>query len=219
MNYLLFFTALLTAVTNAYYWHQSRVDQESVRIYKTIVAVAVVVASISGISLIPRAILELCYRQILFVLTGIITLCIVIALLQIILKATYPRKVKLWGSAALSLTLILCMVIFYKHFSTTDSLSAALEEVNNRAAIARNYAEKQLMQKTGISPDQIKSCLYSFDREEPVYYKVVFTYGKEGEESEKVYGYQISVNDSYYCTITKQGEGIGKQMMQLSGKK
>lgn len=91
--------------------------------------------------------------------------------------------------------------------------SSAFQMAYDRAYAARMFAQNDLLQREGIRESDIVGDHYGFSLGETVAYRVAFAYMKGAEQ--KVWGYQISVDDALRCRIEQSSEKLGQKLLSI----
>lgn len=87
--------------------------------------------------------------------------------------------------------------------------SGAFQEASDRAYAAKGYAETLFalhMEQAGISQYEIEQTSYGFRTSLEPRYFVEFAYQAEGKS--RTYGYVVSVNDDYQCSLLEESGEI-----------
>lgn len=218
MFYFLFFTALLVCAVSGFYWRQDRNDPESVKIYRTVTLTAALLALLFALRLAPESFWDANEWWIepaafLLPLIGILPQAV-----RLVRKRKEMRRRLFAGCvAAYTAVAVLCGVSFFHQLFanrlTAEESGQAMQEATNRAETAKQYAERVLTEKLGVPEESVSTRSYGFVTENPPYYIVGFTYRKEPENSEKAYGFHISVDDGGRCTVLRQGDALGREII------
>ncbi len=220
MEYVILTAALLTLAGSGYYWYQDKDDSESVRIYRTIFIISLIIAVFSGISIVPEDFME-AHAKWFHVIADTVMACGIAGMLIKVFRQKKPGKkaAVVFSAVVLAMALSLTVFSFYRHITADQPSSEGMQEATNRAGAALQYAEQRLVQEHGIARDSVNGRFYGFVTADPVYYIVGFTYTVPGTDTEKSYGYHISVDDNYHFEILEQNEEIGKQMISTEESK
>lgn len=218
MFYFLLFTALLVSAVSGFYWRQDRNDAESVKIYRTVTLTSALLAVLFALRLAPESFWDANKWWIepaafLIPLIGILPQTV-----RLVRKRKEMRRRLFAGyAAAYAAVAVLCGISFFHQLSvdrrTAGESGQVMQEATNRAETAKRYAERILTEKLGVPEESVSTRAYGFVTENPPYYIVGFTYRTEPEGSEKAYGFHISVDGGGRCTVLRQGEALGREII------
>lgn len=125
----------------------------------------------------------------------------------------------------LSLVFVLVMVLTFAGCKSAKSSSNDEQELQasglgmatDLSGKAREYTDvlfDEMLKEQGITDYDITRTNYGFITEDPVVFIVGYEYSINGNDSDNIYGYKLTVNDGLMFHVTEEGPSVAQCVME-----
>ena len=209
---LIFVSGIAVCFVSRHFYKEAESDEKAGRIYGVIFFIALAVTVNSGIYLLPEAVL-LQYESLIFLL---IFLLIDVVLIRNAL-GLYMKKSGIKKETVIFNTLLIIIALCFSIFITVRQVQKiSSKPLDDKIEITSQYAEQLLLNDCHLKEEWITgrfNTLGNNNGQLPDYYFSVFTYQLPDENSEQIYGYQMTIDDKFRIQVLNQGPELGKSIV------
>lgn len=202
---LIFYTAVLAAAISWCYYHEAK-DEESRKIYRGfLLGAAVFILSVGNIFFRLRE-----FSLLMDVFWEVVLLWICISRIR---KREKKRK---WKEVFL-MAAFLVVLVWNTNGIVNEIRQMYSQTANEQAVMVKLYAKTLLLENEDVTSVTGEYVTYGApDGEKPESYYVAFNYLTLGDDTEKVYGYQITVDDEMNFDVLEQGKQVGEELVNTA---
>lgn len=220
---------ILIAAVSGYFWYRERGDRESVKIFRAVCVMAILITVLTFPVFIQKMAdyvvthyNNYSYFDIYNILVSIVGVYCVIHTVYMISRRGKPRK---WFVILMDVAfvyIVLVTLLYSYQWAKTDAYvkeegTKMQEEMLEKSQIVENYAKKCLREKFSVQEENILETGFGYPdtdsylkgEKEGRIFQVAFSYCLSGKEEKEYYGYEIELDEENQCKILKENTSIG----------
>lgn len=206
--------SLVVGSVSVFLYRKSIENSSGKKVYRVMLTLSMMAAAASGIYLLPDAFVAEYGEWMLFFVFLLAIIGNVTGIIRTVIKRDTMKTGRFLFLAAGKLIVIL--ILGFGVHKQMERIQSAGQE--NRVHVVQQYAEVLLERDCAVKEEWINGrfCVSSADEnaeEGEQSFCAVFTYCIPGEDEEKVYGYEVTIDRNMMMNVLEQGEDTGARYL------